>query len=65
MQRFESAIVGVRCGVKSVDMKMTKDLMQLFDLEETMGKPAKGDSVCWNGHLLRKDKNNVIRTSDF
>ena len=46
------------CGVKLMDKKSTKDLMQMLDLNETINQLAKANSVCWHGHLQRKDKNN-------
>ena len=46
--------------------KLTKDLMQMLDLNETIDQLAKGNSVHWYGHVLRKDKNNFLRrTLDF
>ena len=48
------------CGVKLVDTKLTKDLMQLLDLNDTMDELAKANSVRWYGHVLRKDKNNIL-----
>ena len=41
--------------------KMTKDLMQMLDLNETIDHLAKFNSVRWYGHVLRKDKNNFLR----
>ena len=35
--------------------------MQMLDLNETMGQLAKANGVSWYGHVLRKDKNNVLR----
>ena len=51
------------CGVKLVDKKSTKDLMQMLDLNETMDQLTKANSVCWYGHVLRKDENNILRTA--
>ena len=42
---------------KLVDKKMTKDLMQMLDLEETVDQLVRANSICWFGHVLRKDKN--------
>ena len=49
------------CGVKLIDKKSTKDLMQMLDMNETIDLLAKGNSVRWYGHVLRKDKNNFLR----
>ena len=49
-----------------MDKKSTKDLMLMFDLNETMEQMAKTNSVRWCGHVLRKDTNNfLIRALDF
>ena len=48
-------------GVKLVDKMLTKDLMQMLDLNETIGQLAKADSVHCYGHVLRKDKKNFLR----
>ena len=40
---------------------MKKDVMKQFDLEETIDLLAKANSVHWYGHVLRKDKNNLLR----
>ena len=49
------------CGVKLMDKKLTKDLMQLLDLNVAINQLARANSVRWYGHVLRKDKNNFLR----
>ena len=44
-----------------MDKKLTKDLMQMLDLNGTLDQLAKASSVRWYGHVLRKDKNNLKR----
>ena len=44
-----------------MDKKLTIDPMQMLDLNETIDQLAKANSVCWDGHVLRKDKNNILR----
>ena len=44
-----------------MDMKTIKNLMQILDLNETTDQLARANSVCWHGHVLRKDKNNFLR----
>ena len=34
------------CAVKLMDKKSTKDLMQIWDLNETIGQLVKANSVC-------------------
>ena len=45
--------------------KSTKDLMQMFDLNETIDQLARVNSVRCYGHILRKDKNNFLRSLDL
>ena len=49
------------CGVKLMNKKSTKDLMQMLDLKETMEQLTRVHSVRRHGHVLRKDKNNNMR----
>ena len=66
LQRTERAMVINMCGVKLMDKKSTKDLMQMLDFNEIMDQLAKANSVRWYGHALRKDKNNFLRRAlDF
>ena len=66
LQRTERAMVRNLCGVKLVDKKSTRDLMQMLDLNETIDQLAKANSVRWYGHVLRKDKTNILRRAlDF
>ena len=54
------------CGVILMDKKSTKDLMQMMDMDETKDQLAKTNSVRWNGHVPRKDRNNFLgRALDF
>ena len=58
---LQRIMVRSMCGAKLKDKKLTKDLMQTLDLNETMDQLAKANSVRWYGHVLRKDKNNFLR----
>ena len=49
------------CGLKLMDKKLTKDLMQMLNLNETTDQLAKANSVRWYGNVLRKDMNNFLR----
>ena len=60
LQRTERAMARYMCGVKLMDKKSTKGLMQMLDLNETMEQLAKANSVCWYEHVLRKDKSNFL-----
>ena len=48
------------CGVKLMDVKSMKDLIQMTDLNETIDQLARANTVRWYGHVLRKDKNNFL-----
>ena len=41
LQRTERSMVGCMCGVKLMDNKSTKDLMQMLDLKETINQLTK------------------------
>ena len=49
------------CGVKLMDEKSTKGLMQMLGLNETIDQLAKASSVRWYGRVLRKYRNNFLR----
>ena len=54
------------CGVKLMDKKSSKDLMQMLGLNETIDHLARATSVRWYGYVLRKDMNNFLRRAlDF
>ena len=41
-------------------------LMQMMQLNERIDQMARANNVLWNGHALRKDKNNFLRRAlDF
>ena len=61
LQRTERAMVRNMCGVKFMDKKTTRDLMQMLDLNETTDQLVNAFIVCWYGHVLRNDKNNFLR----
>ena len=44
-----------------MDKKLTKDLMQMLHLTETICHMARANSIHWYGHVLRKDKNSFLR----
>ena len=61
LQRTEGAKVRSMCGVKLMDKKSTKDLMQMIGLRQTMDQLARAKGVRCYGHVLRKDKKNYMR----
>ena len=63
LQRTEGAMMRSMCGVKLMDKKLTKDLMQMLDLYEAIDQLAKANSARWYGHVLRKDKEKLSEKS--
>ena len=49
------------CGVKLMDKKNTEDLMDMLGLKETVDRLAKANGVRWYGHVLRREKDDVLR----
>ena len=49
------------CGVQLIDKKRFSDLMFILSLSETMNQLAMVNSVCWYGHVLRKEDGHVLR----
>ena len=50
LQTTERAMMKSMSGVKLMDKKSTKDLIEMLDLNETMDQLAKANSVCWYGY---------------
>ena len=46
-----------------MDKKLTKDLMQMLHLNETINQLARANHVRWYGHVLRKDKEKLSEKS--
>ena len=54
------------CGVKLVDRKRAEVLMQMVGLEEAVEQLALANSMCWFGHVLRREDGHVLgRALDF
>ena len=56
----ERCMVRVMCGVKLKDIKSSTDLMFMLGLNETMDLLANANSVCWYGHVLRREDGHVL-----
>ena len=49
-----------------MDRMLTRDVMLMIDLNESIDQLTKTNSVHWYGHVLRNDRNNFLRrTLDF
>ena len=49
------------CGVWLNDRKRSSNLMFMLDLNETMHQLAMANSVCWYGHVLRREDGHIFR----
>ena len=54
------------CGVQLKDRKISTDLMFMLGLNETMDQLAMANSICWYGHVLKRDVGHILREAlDF
>ena len=51
------------CGQKVVDRKMTEEQMDMLRLRKTIDGLATANGVRWNGHVLRRDDDSVLRAA--
>ena len=61
LQRTERSMVRAMCGVQLKDRKRSTDLMFILQLNETIDQLAIANSVCWYGHMLRREDGHVSR----
>ena len=53
-------------GVQFKDRKGSTDLMLMLGLNKTIDQLAMASSVCWYGHVLRRENGHVLRRAlDF
>ena len=57
--RMKRPLVRVMCGVQLEDGNRAIELM--FGLNETMDQLSMTNSVCWYGHVLRRENGHVLR----
>ena len=54
------------CGLQPKDRKRFTDLMFMLGLSETIDQLVMTNSVCWYGHVLRREDGHVLRRAlDF
>ena len=59
-------VVQLKCGVQLKDRRGSSDLMFMLGLNETMDQLVMANSVCWHGHVLRREDGHVLITAlDF
>ena len=61
LRRTERAMLRAMCGVKLMDKKITKELMEMLGLVESLEMIAKANAVRWYGHVLRREDGNILR----
>ena len=66
LRRTERCILRAMFGVQLKDRQRSIDLMIMFGLSETIDKLAMANSVRWDGHVLRREDDHVLRRAlDF
>ena len=58
-------MVRAMCGVQLNDRKRSTDLMFILGLNETIDQLAMANSVCWYGHVLKRENCHVLWALDF
>ena len=60
LRRTETAMIWAMCGVKLLDRRNSKELMDMLGIEEFSDRMAKASCMRWYGLILRKEDENVI-----
>ena len=61
LQRTERSMMRAMCGVQLKDREISGDFMLMLGLNETIDQLAMATSVCYYGHVLRREDNHVFR----
>ena len=61
LQRTKRSMVRTMCGVPLKDRKRITDLMIMLEFSETIDQLAMANSVCWYGHMLRREDGHILR----
>ena len=61
LRRTERAMVRAMCGVKLKDRESSEELMDRLGLKVRVEQLAKANGVRWYGHVLRREKDDVLR----
>ena len=54
-------MVRAMCGIHVKDRKRSTDLMFMLGVNKTLDQLAMANSVCWYGHVLRREDGHVLR----
>ena len=60
LRRTKKAMIQAMCGVKLLDQRNSKKLMDMLGVKESLDRMPKARSMRWNGYVLRKEDENVI-----
>ena len=64
--KTEKAMMRAMGGVKLIETTRNQELMNLLSLKDTLDGLARASGVRWYGHVLRRNKGDVLRkTLDF
>ena len=61
LRRTGKAMMRAMCGFKIVEKRRSQKLMSLQGLKDTLNGLARASGVRWYGHVLRRDKGDVLR----
>ena len=62
----ERSTVRAMCGVQLKNRKISKDLMLMLGLNESIDQLAMANSVHWYGHVLWREDGHILRRAfDF
>ena len=61
LRRTERSMLRAMCGVQLKDRKRSTDLMFMLGLNGTIDQLAMASSVCWYGHVLRREVGHILR----
>ena len=58
----DRSMVRAMCGIQLMDnMMISKDLMMMLGLNETIDQLVTENSVCWYGDVLKREDGDVLR----
>ena len=56
----ERSIVRAMLGEQLIDRKSSTDLTSMLGLTESIDQLAMANSICWHGHVLRREDVHVL-----
>ena len=66
LRRIRRAMIRAMYGVKLLDRRNSKKLMDILGIKESLDRMAKASSMRWCGHVLKKgDENATVKALKF